>query len=343
MPPVLALYEDVFSNAATLALPPMPRLIFLVHGGVTVADRTLSDGEAWQGEGAATLAAGTAGATCWRFELTAAAAADGMTAGVASRAKLSARLDTLPAGDLLLRADSVGFPPGGCAYLHRHQGPGIRCLIEGGIRIDTHGRSTSYGPGGAWYETGPDAGVRAGRRRSSEPLHPRDDPAARAARAKARSSTSTRPTRTSRACSNTRSSPTRRSHDRRSSFPCTARRSDRAATPSPISRRCWPRPRRCAAATCSPASPPASGEERVAAQYALADLPLATLPRRARRSLRKRRGDAADRRHATIARRLPRSPISPSADCATGSCRMRRPRTPSPRSPPASRPRWRRR
>ncbi len=157
MPPVLALYEDVFSNAATLALPPMPRLIFLVHGGVTVADRTLSDGEAWQGEGAATLAAGTAGATCWRFELTTAAAADRMTEGVASRAKLSARLDTLPAGDLLLRADSVGFPPGGCAYLHRHQGPGIRCLIEGGIRIDTHGHSTSYGPGGAWYETGPDA------------------------------------------------------------------------------------------------------------------------------------------------------------------------------------------
>ena len=157
MPPVLALYEDVFSNAATLALPPMPRLIFLMHGGVTVADRTLSEGEAWQGEGAATLAAGTAGATCWRFELSTAAAADSMTAGVASRAKLSARLDTLPAGDLLLRADSVGFPPGGCAYLHRHQGPGIRCLIEGGIRIDTHNRSTSYGPGGAWYETGPDA------------------------------------------------------------------------------------------------------------------------------------------------------------------------------------------
>ena len=32
----------------------------------------------------------------------------------------------------------------------------MRCLLEGGIRIDTHGASTSYGPGGAWYETGPD-------------------------------------------------------------------------------------------------------------------------------------------------------------------------------------------
>ena len=156
MPPVLALYEDVFSNEATLALPPLPRMIFVVHGGVTIADRALGDGEAWHGEGAATLAAGAAGATCWRFELTSRGAADS-AAGVTSRAKLSARLDTLPAGDLLLRADSVGFPPGGCAYLHRHQGPGIRCLIEGGIRIDTHGRSTSYGPGGAWYETGPDA------------------------------------------------------------------------------------------------------------------------------------------------------------------------------------------
>jgi hypothetical protein len=76
--------------------------------------------------------------------------------GVASRLRLSAEVRTLPAGDLLLRGDSVAFPPGGCAYLHRHQGPGIRCLMEGAIRIDTHGRSTSYGPGGAWYESGPD-------------------------------------------------------------------------------------------------------------------------------------------------------------------------------------------
>jgi hypothetical protein len=62
-----------------------------------------------------------------------------------------------PKGELLLRGDSVAFPPGGCAYLHRHQGPGTRCVFEGAIRIDTHGKSTSYGPGGAWHETGPDA------------------------------------------------------------------------------------------------------------------------------------------------------------------------------------------
>ena len=74
-----------------------------------------------------------------------------------TREKLSAYLESAPKGDWLMRGDSVAFPPGGCAYLHSHQGPGIRCLVEGGIRIDTHGRSTSYGPGGAWYESGPDA------------------------------------------------------------------------------------------------------------------------------------------------------------------------------------------
>lgn len=77
-------------------------------------------------------------------------------AGSVSREKLAARLETMPKDALILRGDSVVFPPGGCAYLHRHQGPGIRCLIEGGIRIDTRGHSASYGPGCAWYETGPD-------------------------------------------------------------------------------------------------------------------------------------------------------------------------------------------
>ena len=40
--------------------------------------------------------------------------------------------------------------------LHTHQGPGIRCLREGVIRIDTEGHSTAFGPGGAWFEAGPE-------------------------------------------------------------------------------------------------------------------------------------------------------------------------------------------
>jgi hypothetical protein len=160
MPPILRLYEDTFSADAALetALPGLPRMIFIVHGTATIDGKARADGEAWFGEGAPALTPGEAGVTCWRFELAANSEASGAARGrgVVSREKLAAVLDTLPAGDLLMRGDSVAFPAGGCAYLHTHQGPGIRCLIDGGIRIDTHGRSTSYGPGGAWFESGPE-------------------------------------------------------------------------------------------------------------------------------------------------------------------------------------------
>ncbi len=160
MHPVLRLYEDVLSSAENVVfqLAPLPRFIYVVHGTATIDGKVLNAEEAWQGEGAATIKPGASGVTCWRFELTrgdrgtTVACAPGMI----THEKLSAYLETLPKGELLMRGDSVAFPPGGCAYMHHHQGPGIRCLVEGGIRIDTHGRSTSYGPGGAWYESGPD-------------------------------------------------------------------------------------------------------------------------------------------------------------------------------------------
>jgi hypothetical protein len=158
MQPVLRLYEDILGNGTQLSLPALPRMIFVVHGSVTVSDKALHDDEALASESALRIAAGAGGATLWRWELAAGEAGNGAAAGagIVSHEKLSAQLDTLPEGALLLRGDSVAFPSGGCAYLHRHQGPGIRCLIEGGIRIDTHGRSTSYGPGSPWYESGPD-------------------------------------------------------------------------------------------------------------------------------------------------------------------------------------------
>ncbi|MGY8677951.1 hypothetical protein Q2941_09040 [Bradyrhizobium sp. UFLA05-153] len=157
MAPVLRLYEDTLSNLAeAVGLPPVPRTIFVVHGVATIGGSAVSDGEAWHGEANAMLAPGVGGVTVWRFELAPEGAGDAplLAVGIRSQLKLATRLDTLRAGELLMRGDSVAFPPGGCAYLHRHQGPGIRCLIEGGIRIDTDGRSTSYGPGGAWYESG---------------------------------------------------------------------------------------------------------------------------------------------------------------------------------------------
>lgn len=161
MHPVLRLFEDVLSSAENVEfrLSPLPRLVFVVHGTATIEGKTLNKDEAWQGEDAITIKPGAEGVTCWRWELARGdqGSSTANAPGQITHEKFSAYLETMPKGELLMRGDSIAFPPGGCDYLHRHRGPGIRCLIEGGIRIDTHGRSTSYGPGGAWYESGPDA------------------------------------------------------------------------------------------------------------------------------------------------------------------------------------------
>lgn len=159
MRPVLRLFEDVISGGiAEIPLPAAPRMIFVVHGAVAIDGHSLGDGETWHGEGPTKLRPSPGGVTCWRWELSTSEAGQDVLRGdgIASHEKVAGVLETLPTGELLLRGDSVAFPPGGCAYLHTHQGPGIRCLIEGGMRIDSHGRSTSYGPGGAWYEAGPE-------------------------------------------------------------------------------------------------------------------------------------------------------------------------------------------
>ena len=157
MAPMMRLYEDSFSGGSATTLPALPRMIFVVHGAVTIDGKTLRDGEAWSGEGGCSLTVGADGTTMWRYEVAAAgSSAAPIKAAFRSFEKIGASLETVPQGELLLRGDSVAFPPGGCAFLHKHWGPGIRCLIDGGVRIDTHGRSTSYGPGSAWYETGSD-------------------------------------------------------------------------------------------------------------------------------------------------------------------------------------------
>ena len=156
----LRLIEDNLHAGAAFTLPEdgINRVVYVAHGSIRAGGLELKDDQAWHGRGAVQIAAGAHGAALWRFELAPAGAKPTLVGGSAggSRLKLVSALEDLPIADpLLVRADSVAFPPGGCAYLHTHQGPGIRCLIEGGVRIDTAGHSTSYAPGGAWFEAGP--------------------------------------------------------------------------------------------------------------------------------------------------------------------------------------------
>ena len=82
--------------------------------------------------------------------------------GGSVRALLSAPVQLPSDEPALIRCDRVDFPPGGVAYLHTHQGPGIRVLLFGSIRIDTAGQSHRYGPLEAWFEPGPEPVFAAG-------------------------------------------------------------------------------------------------------------------------------------------------------------------------------------
>jgi len=157
-------YEDTFKPSAELEapLPSANRIVYVVRGSVLIGDRDLYEDQAMlAGTEAAAIRAGEAGATLWRWELVKADSdeilADGP--GVGTTHKLTAAIETLDPGDgrqWLMRCDSVSFPPGGCAFTHVHQGPGIRCLLHGKIRIDAEGHSTPFAPGEAWFEAGPD-------------------------------------------------------------------------------------------------------------------------------------------------------------------------------------------
>jgi quercetin dioxygenase-like cupin family protein len=61
-----------------------------------------------------------------------------------------------PVADWIVRCDRVDFPRGGIAYRHTHPGPGIRYLLHGELEIVSEGRSAFYGPGKAWFESGPE-------------------------------------------------------------------------------------------------------------------------------------------------------------------------------------------
>src|ERR1051325_1059340 len=158
MQPELRLIEDFMTDKGALELPAQPRMLYVVRGALSVGRRTIRPGEVVYSEETVAAHAEEVGATVWRWELSdpRQPTVKSASASVISRDRLAKPLTTLPEGELLWRGDSVAFPPGGCAYLHRHQGPGIRCLVEGELRVDTKGQSTSYSVGDAWFEAGPD-------------------------------------------------------------------------------------------------------------------------------------------------------------------------------------------
>ena len=159
---VLRLFEDQLPGGGDpVYLPALNRALYVVDGEATIEHPTgcchQAAGSGWLGAAAVGVVPGAAGARLARWELAAPTAGDGVLRAaphVKSEAKLMQEIELDLSFDWLMRCDRVGFPKGGIAYTHVHQGPGIRYCLEGRITIETEGRRHSYGPGEAWFEIG---------------------------------------------------------------------------------------------------------------------------------------------------------------------------------------------
>jgi hypothetical protein len=152
---ILRVFTDTLDAGAAFApLPALNRVLYVVSGNAIVRAgghaASLDPNSTWYGADALAITAGKSGARLLRWELVR------KVAPPAGGATLQHDITLDPAVEYLMRCDRVDFPPGGEALTHVHQGPGIRCLLAGGIRIDSEGASHSYGPGEAWFEAGPD-------------------------------------------------------------------------------------------------------------------------------------------------------------------------------------------
>lgn len=161
----LRMYRDRYAGGAALALPlkAAHRALYCFQGAITaLGDKAFGADAGLYAKSAMPVQAGATGAEVWRWEIVRTDAGPGLAEGdgVASDLLLAGPIATVEteADDegWLMRLDSVAFPPGGAALTHTHRGPGIRCLVQGDIRIDAEGQSHGYGVGAPWFEAGPD-------------------------------------------------------------------------------------------------------------------------------------------------------------------------------------------
>ena len=164
---VLRLCDDRLGVRVTLAQPlkAANRVLYVKEGMANVSaatgSATLSTNSAWFGADETIVTSGADGARLLRYELVEASAPQSAITAtgdgkITSKLLLETSVNLKPGDDYLMRCDRVDLPPGGIAYTHTHQGPGTRCLLQGGFIVETEGHTTHIAPGEAWFEAGPD-------------------------------------------------------------------------------------------------------------------------------------------------------------------------------------------
>lgn len=152
----LFLFEDALAPGRALSWPAAPRAVYARSGRCEIAAggarRRLAAGDCALVVTAAEL---HGDGEIWTFEISP-RGVDAMAPSDRGRLVLAHDIDLDPSGPLLLRADTVAFPPGAVTPRHGHKGAGIRRLIHGRLLAEIGGEVRAIGPGEAWFESGRD-------------------------------------------------------------------------------------------------------------------------------------------------------------------------------------------
>lgn len=158
----LRLYHDRL-NANAISIPDLQaqHSIFYIYGGsAEINGETVQKDAAVYCRDVAKLMAGPDGAEVWRWDLVRTAEPNNLAQGegIESHLRMSRRIrmfELVPTSKWLFRLDSI-VDNEGSTGLHSHPGSGIRCMIEGQLRVESDKGECSDNktPGDFWYEEG---------------------------------------------------------------------------------------------------------------------------------------------------------------------------------------------
>ena len=162
MPYLLKLFHDRLppNAAVTPGLESQHMIIYLWKGSATINSELIESDSAVYCEDFAAIQAGTEGAVLWRWELI--PEDDPLHLlqgeGMVSALRMSRHIKTfelVSTSKWLFRLDAI-VEHEGTTGLHSHPGSGIRCMLNGQLRVrsDKGESSDNTKPGDCWYEEG---------------------------------------------------------------------------------------------------------------------------------------------------------------------------------------------
>lgn len=158
----LRLYHDSYSPDSRTAedLEAQHSIAYVLKGSATVNGRALAEDEALYCKDVTAVEAGPEGATIWRWELVRTDSPNSLAHGdgVLSRLRMSRRIrmfELVPTSKWLFRLDCI-YNNRGSTGLHSHPGSGIRCMLNGHLRVESEKGECSDNrlTGDCWYEEG---------------------------------------------------------------------------------------------------------------------------------------------------------------------------------------------